>query len=81
MLADRGVIMPAGRRAVALTLRIRLPECGGAEHCIVGARKLYQCNACHRQTSLTAGTLFNSTKVSLTTSRASPRLNWAAGSA
>ena len=43
------------------------PKCGGAEHCIVGARKLYQCNACHRQTSLTAGTLFNSTKVSLTT--------------
>lgn len=43
------------------------PKCGGREHCIVGARKLYQCNACRRQTSLTAGTIFNSTKVPLTT--------------
>ena len=43
------------------------PKCGGREHCTVGARKLYQCNACRRQTSLTAGTIFNSTKVPLTT--------------
>ncbi|MBZ0210508.1 MAG: IS1595 family transposase [Hyphomicrobium sp.] len=43
------------------------PKCGGGEHCIVGPRRLYQCNACRRQTSLTAGTLFASTKVPLTT--------------
>lgn len=43
------------------------PACGGTDHCIVGPRKLYQCNACRRQTSLTAGTIFNSTKVPLTT--------------
>ena len=43
------------------------PACGGTDHCIVGQRQLYQCNACRRQTSLTAGTIFNSTKVPLTT--------------
>jgi transposase-like protein len=43
------------------------PKCGGREHCNVGPRQLYQCNACRRQTSLTAGTLFDATKVPLTT--------------
>jgi transposase-like protein len=43
------------------------PACGGTNHCIVGPRNLYQCNACRRQTSLTAGTVFASTKVPLTT--------------
>src|SRR5262245_29037189 len=43
------------------------PACGGTDHCIVGPRKLHQCNACRRQTSLTAATIFNSTKVPLTT--------------
>lgn len=43
------------------------PACGGTDHCIVGPRQLYQCNACRRQTSLTAGTVFASTKVPLTT--------------
>ena len=43
------------------------PKCGGREHCIVGPRRLYQCNACRRQTSLTAATLFAATKVPLTT--------------
>jgi hypothetical protein len=43
------------------------PKCGCGEHCIVGPRKLYQCNDCRRQTSLTSGTIFNSTKVPLTT--------------
>ena len=68
------------------------PKCGGREHCIVGPRKLYQCNACRRQTSLTAGTIFDSTKVALTTwframdlitqtkQGISARSNWAAGS-
>jgi transposase-like protein len=43
------------------------PKCGGREHCVLAHRYLYQCNACRRQTSLTAGTIFNSTKVPLTT--------------
>jgi len=43
------------------------PACGGTDHCIVGPRRLYQCNACRRQTSLTAGTIFSSTKVPLMT--------------
>ena len=42
------------------------PRCGGKKHCIVGPRRLYQCNACRRQTSVTAGTIFNSTKAPLT---------------
>ena len=45
----------------------RCPVCGTCEHCIVGPRALYQCNGCRRQTSLTAGTIFASTKVPLTT--------------
>lgn len=43
------------------------PRCGGREHCVLAHRDLYQCNACRRQTSLTAGTIFDSTKVALTT--------------
>jgi transposase-like protein len=43
------------------------PKCGGTDHCIVGPRRLSQCNACRRQTSPTAGTVFASTKVPLTT--------------
>ena len=47
----------------------RCPRCAGAEHCVVnhGARQLYQCNGCRRQTSLTAGTLMDSTKLPLRT--------------
>lgn len=43
------------------------PKCGGVEHCIVGERRLYQCNTCRRQTSLTAGSIFDATNVPLTT--------------
>jgi len=43
------------------------PKCGCREHCIVGLRRLFQCNACRRQTSLTAGTIFDQTKAPLTT--------------
>ena len=42
------------------------PKCGGRAHCIVGPRGLFQCNACRRQTSPMAGTIFNSTKLPLT---------------
>lgn len=43
------------------------PKYGGRGHCVLAHRHLYQCNACRRQTSLTAGTIFDSTKVALTT--------------
>jgi len=43
------------------------PECGHKGHCVVGPRKLYQCNRCHHQTSLTADTIFAHTKLPLTT--------------
>ncbi len=43
------------------------PGCEGREHCIVkrGARSLYQCNACRKQTSVKAGTIFASSKLPL----------------
>ena len=43
------------------------PECEGHAHCIVkrGRRILYQCNACRKQTSVTAGTIFASSKLPL----------------
>jgi transposase-like protein len=46
----------------------RCPDCGGAAHCILhgSGRKLFQCNACRRQTSLIAGTIFQGTKLPLT---------------
>jgi transposase-like protein len=46
----------------------RCPRCGGAAHCVlrVRARKTLQCNACHHQTSLIAGTVFEGTKLGLT---------------
>lgn len=46
----------------------RCPRCGGAAHCVLGvrARKTFQCNACHHQTSLIAGTVFEGTKLGLT---------------
>lgn len=47
----------------------RCPRCGVADHYIVGhgARKLFQCNGCRHQTSLTAGSLMEHTKLPLTT--------------
>ena len=43
------------------------PGCGGRERCIVkrGARSLSQCNACRKQTSVKAGTIFASSKLPL----------------
>jgi len=45
------------------------PRCGNNAHCVVGSgsRRRFQCNSCHVQTSMTAGTLFASTKLPLTT--------------
>lgn len=46
----------------------KCPKCKSSNHCIVwhGKVKTFQCNRCHTQTSLTAGTIFHSSKLSLT---------------
>ena len=43
------------------------PECHSTQYCQLKNRPLYQCNRCHHQTSVTSGTLFDSTKLPLTT--------------
>ena len=47
----------------------RCPRCDGAAHYVVrdGVRKVFQCVACRHQASLIAGTLFQGTKLPLTT--------------
>lgn len=42
------------------------PACGHDKSCRLSTRKLQQCHRCHRQTSLTAGTVFAATKLPLT---------------
>ena len=44
----------------------RCPHCGHDRYCQLTVRKLRQCNRCRRQTSVTAGTVFDSTKLPLT---------------
>ena len=41
------------------------PECGSTRHCWL-SRGLFQCQDCRKQTSPTAGTIFQSTKLPLT---------------
>lgn len=41
------------------------PYCGHDHYCQLKSRALYQCNQCHHQTSLVAGTLFEGTKLPL----------------
>jgi len=43
------------------------PDCRGRGHCLVnrGARRLFQCNACRKQTSVKAGTIFACSKLPL----------------
>jgi len=41
------------------------PECGAGSYCSLDKRNLYQCNHCHHQTSVTCGTIFDSTKLPL----------------
>lgn len=44
------------------------PRCGETEHWgFIRTRKLFQCNACQYQASVTAGTIMEDTKLSLTT--------------
>lgn len=45
----------------------RCPWCGSARYTFVKTRQLYQCSACHHQTSLMSGTIFEQTKLPLTT--------------
>ena len=45
----------------------RCPNCGHDKHCQLTVRKLQQCHRCHRQTSLTAGSMFESTRLPLAT--------------
>jgi transposase-like protein len=42
------------------------PECGSKSFCTLKTRKVYQCNHCHHQTSLTSGTIFANTNLPLT---------------
>ena len=43
------------------------PACGGRGFCELRGRKVFQCNWCKRQVRLTAGTVFQDTKLPLTT--------------
>ena len=43
------------------------PACGGRSFCELKARKVLQCNRCKRQVRLTAGTVFQDTKLPLAT--------------
>lgn len=45
----------------------KCPECDHHSHCKLKTRKLIQCNRCHHQASLIAGTIFANTKLPLTT--------------
>ena len=41
-------------------------HCHSSDHAVVGARRLYLCHGCRRQTSLIAGTIFSKTRLPLT---------------
>ncbi len=43
----------------------RCPHCGHDKSCQLTHRKLQRCNRCHRQTSITAGTIFEATRLPL----------------
>jgi transposase-like protein len=43
------------------------PACGGRGFCALRTRKVFQCNRCKKQVSLTAGTVFRDTKLPLVT--------------
>jgi transposase-like protein len=79
---QRGVPMPeffarygTEVQCVAALMALRWPQgfvcprCACVSHYVVGhgARKLFQCRGCRHQTSLTAGTVLDSTKLPLTT--------------
>ncbi|MCH6580855.1 MAG: transposase, partial [Nitrospinae bacterium] len=43
----------------------RCPKCTGSNHSFLKTRQLYQCSNCRYQASITAQTIFHSTKLSL----------------
>jgi len=43
------------------------PQCGATEFCKIRSRKVFQCNNCHTQTSLTSQTILADTKLPLKT--------------
>lgn len=43
------------------------PKCGNTSYCELKARPLFQCHKCRHQASLIAGTIFENTKLALTT--------------
>jgi transposase-like protein len=43
----------------------KCPKCGNRGFCELKSRKLFQCYNCHAQTSVTAGTIFDATKLPL----------------
>ena len=43
------------------------PACGGRSFCALQTRQVFQCNRCKKQLRLTAGTVFDNTKLPLTT--------------
>src|SRR5215211_8096587 len=43
------------------------PACGGRRFCALRTRQVFQCNRCKKQLRLTAGTVFQDTKLPLTT--------------
>ena len=45
----------------------RCPDCGNTTCCELKSRSVFQCHRCHHQASLTARTLFEKTKLPLTT--------------
>jgi transposase-like protein len=45
----------------------RCPGCGSGRYTVIKTRNLYQCSTCHHQTSLISGTIFEQTKLPLTT--------------
>jgi transposase-like protein len=61
---DRGGL-PQGAVRDALA-RLSCPACGHKGFCRLKTRELFQCNRCKRQVRLTAGTVFQDTKLPLT---------------
>lgn len=43
------------------------PDCGSDRYALIKTRNLHQCSKCHHQTSLISGTIFEQTKLPLTT--------------
>ena len=43
----------------------RCRGCGSMESCYIKSRKVYQCNDCHKQTSILTGSIFQGTKLPL----------------